>query len=52
MTWSLVIIGSLTALISLVALGWIWAESKPRTLPKGRSKTSHDYAPPEAVEKE
>lgn len=50
MTWSLVIIGSLTAVITVVALGWIWAESKPRTFSKARPKDSNGYAPNEGME--
>ncbi len=52
MTWSLVIIGSLTILITLIAMGWIWAENKPRTLPKGRPKASNDYFPNKEMEEE
>lgn len=50
MTWSLVIIGSLTAVITVVALGWIWAESKPRTFSKARPKDSNGYVPNEGME--
>jgi hypothetical protein len=50
MTWSLVIIGSLTAVITVVALGWIWAESKPRTFLRGKSEPSNGYVPKEGME--
>jgi hypothetical protein len=52
MTWSLVIIGSLTILITLIAMGWIWAENKPRILSKGRAESSNAFVPNESMEEE
>ena len=52
MTWSLVIFGSLTVLISVVSIWWIWAESKPGTLFKGRSEASNGYIQNEGMEEE
>jgi hypothetical protein len=34
MIWPLVVFGSLTVLITVFIVGWIWAERKPRTVTK------------------
>jgi len=52
MTWSLLLFGGLTVLITVVALWGIWTESKPGTLFKGRSEASNGYIPNEGMEEE
>ncbi|WNM58928.1 hypothetical protein [Candidatus Nitrospira allomarina] len=52
MTWSLAITISLTIVITLIAMGWIWAENKPPTRPKARTKASNDYFQNEGIEEE
>lgn len=52
MTWSLVITISLTIVITLLAMGWIWAENKPPTRTKARTKASNDYFQNEGIEEE
>lgn len=52
MTWSLVITISLTIVITLLAMGWIWAENKTPTRPKAGTKASNDYFQNEGIEEE
>ena len=52
MTWSLAITISLTIVITLIAMGWIWAENKPPTRPKARTNSSNDYFPNKGIEEE
>lgn len=52
MTWSLLLFGGLTVFITVIALWWIWAESKPGSFFKGRSEASNGYIPNEGMEKE
>lgn len=52
MTWSLILFGGLTILITVVALVWIWAESKPGTIFKGRSDASNGIVSHQGMEKE
>ena len=52
MAWSLVITISLTIVITLIAMGWIWAENKPPTRPKAGTNASNKYLQNERIEEE